>query len=135
MTVTTFSGQGEIINYFQEGFGISVATNKAIYSPDEPIIITLTVFNYTEDSLTFVFTSSKRYDFIIKKDEKDIWRWSEGRFFAQVMGEEKIEPGETLIYKEIYNPEDKIPAGSYSVTGIITCRENPRQATIYIKVK
>ena len=117
-----FVAQGKQTNW-TEGFGISIATDRAIYSIEEPVTITLTIFNYTKDTLTFSFASSQRYDFVIEKEEKVIWRWSSGRVFAQVMGKEVVKPGESLVYKEVYRPQKKLTPGIYTVTGMLTCRE------------
>jgi len=116
------------------GFGLTLTTDKAVYSPGEPISITLTVFNYTQDTITFTFASSQWYDFVVKKEGKKIWRWSEEKAFAQVMGEERINTGEKLAYKETYRPKKELALGTYSVAGRLACREPPVQATMYIKV-
>lgn len=116
------------------GFGLTLATNKAVYSPGEPISITLTVFNCTEDAITLNFTSAQRYDFVVKKKEKKIWQWSSDKLFAQLIGEEKLKTGDTLIYEETYRPGQELAPGVYSVTGKLTCKENPLQATIYIRI-
>lgn len=135
LVTIAFPAYSAKVDCFSEGFGISLATDKVAYTSEESIIITLKLFNYTEDTLRFTFTSSQRYDFMIQRDEKPIWCWSEGQFFAQVMGTEIIEPGETITYREVCSPDMKLSPGRYALTGIITCRENPFQATINIRVK
>lgn len=123
MIATTSSvSWGKKANLASKGFGLSITTDKAVYYPQEPINITLTIFNHTEDTVTFTFTSSQRYDFSIKREGKNIWRWSANKAFAQVMGKEKIEPRESLVYKETYRPGKKLAPGIYLITGIITCK-------------
>lgn len=131
-------GQAGQVSFFpnsnNKGFGFSIATDRAIYHPQQPITITLAVFNYTDKPITFVFSDSQRYDFIIRKKEAKIWQWSSDKFFAQVIGKEEIEPGRSLFYKQTYTPREKLSPGEYSITGILTCRENPLQARIYFEV-
>jgi len=68
-------------------------TDKISYTIGEPITMTLKVFNYTEEEMIFHFNTSQRYDFIIEDEEgNEIWRWSEGRMFAQMLGEENLGP-------------------------------------------
>jgi hypothetical protein len=129
-------GWSKETNYPSKGFGLSIATDKAIYHPEDPITITLTVFNYTEDRVIFTFTSTQRYDFFIRQEGREIWRWSAERFFALVMGEERIQPGKSLVYTETYRAKDKLTPGIYSITGMLTCRDSakPMQATIHVKI-
>jgi len=129
-------GWSKEADYIYKGFGLSIATEKAIYHPGEPITITLIIFNYTEDTVTFTFTSSKRYDFTIRREKKEIWCWSAEKLFAQVMGKERIEPGERLSYTETYSSKAKLTPGIYSVTGMLTCKDlvEPMRATIHIKI-
>ena len=59
-------------------YGISMMTGKMNYSVGEPIVMTLKVFNYTEEEMIFHFNTSQRYDFIIEDEEgNEIWRWSQ----------------------------------------------------------
>jgi len=137
MTNMTSTGWSEETNYISKGFGLSIATDKAVYHPTEPITITLVIFNHTEDTLTFTFTSSKRYDFFIRREEKEIWRWSADKLFAQMMGKERIESGECLIYKETYKAKEKPISGTYTITGVLTCRDPLRtlEGTVCIQVR
>ena len=50
-------------------YGISMSTGKMNYSVGEPIVMTLKVFNYTEEEMIFHFNTSQRYDFIIEDEE------------------------------------------------------------------
>jgi hypothetical protein len=116
-------------------YGISMATDKMSYSVGEPIIITLKIFNYTEEEIIFHFNNSQRYDFIVE-DEKgnEVWRWSDGRMFAQMLGEEILGPrNPEVIYKAEY--KDKLILGYYKVTGIFIAQEKPMSGSIIIEVK
>ena len=128
------AGWGEKLNCFSKGFGLIIVTDKAIYDSGQPITINLTVFNYTKDTVSFTFTSSQRYDFFVSKEGKEIWRWSSGKVFAQVIGEEKIKPGESLTYEETYLPKIKFSPGTYQVKGVFTSKD-PLEATIYIQIR
>ena len=81
-------------------FGVSVVTDKPSYAKGEPIAMTFKVFNQTEERITFHFSDAQRYDFIIEdRKGNKVWRWSDGRMFAQVLGEETLGPGrEELSY-------------------------------------
>jgi len=116
-------------------YGISIMTDKMSYSVGDPIIMTLKVFNYTEEDIAFYFNTSQRYDFIIEDDEwNEIWRWSKDKMFAMVLGEETLgldspEIIYTTEYKGKFNP------GYYKVTGILVAQDRPMSGNIIIIVK
>ena len=116
-------------------YGIAVMTDKMSYAVGEPIKMTLKVFNYTKEDITFHFNTVQRYDFIIE-DEKgnDIWRWSKDRMFAMVLGEEILGPTNSeVIYTGGYT--DKLSPGYYKVTGFFVARDRPMSGSIVVEVK
>lgn len=71
-----------------------------------------------KEEMTLSFNSSQRYDFEVTDSNGSlVWRWSEGRAFLQVLGEEILAPGETRRYDESWDP---VSAGTYEVLGRIT---------------
>ena len=116
-------------------YGISMTTNKMSYTVGEPITMTLKIFNYTEEDVVFHFNTSKRYDFIIEDEEgNEIWCWSEGRMFAQMLGEETLGPTNIeIIYSVKY--KDKLSPGYYKITGFFVARDRPMSGSIIIEVK
>lgn len=116
-------------------YGISVVTDKMGYSVSEPIMMTLKIFNYTEEDIVFHFNTSQRYDFIIENEEgNEVWRWSKDRMFAMMLGEEILGPTNTeVIYTEEY--KDKLSSGYYKITGIFVAQEKPMSGSIIIEVK
>jgi hypothetical protein len=116
-------------------YGISIMTDKMNYSVGEPIIITLKIFNYTEEEITFHFNTSQRYDFIIEDEEgNEILRWSEDRIFAMMLGEEILGITNTeVIYTGEYT--DNFRPGYYKVIGIFVAQEKPMSGSIIIEVK
>jgi len=116
-------------------YGISITTDKINYSIGEPIIMTLKIFNYTQEDIVFRFNTSQRYDFIIEDDEgNEIWHWSKDRMFAMVLGEEVIGPyNPEVIYTAEYN--DRLSPGYYKVTGVFIAKDRPMSGSIIIEVK
>ena len=116
-------------------YGISIMIDKMSYSVGEPIMMTLKIFNYVEEDVVFNFNTSQRYDFIIEDEEgNEIWRWSEGRMFAQMLGEEILGPrNPEVIYTAEY--KDKLSPGYYKITGIFIAKDRPMSGSIIIEVK
>jgi len=116
-------------------YGISMMTDKMNYSVGEPIIITLKIFNYTEEEITFHFNTGQRYDFIIEDEEgSKIWRWSEDKMFTMVLGEEILGPtNPEVIYTAEYR--GKLSSGYYKITGIFVVKDRPMSGSIIIEVR
>ena len=120
----------KIMNY-----GISLSTDQSVYCPEEPITIKLTIFNRTEENIIFHFKSSQRYDFIIKDEkEKEVWRWSENKMFAMVLGEETLGPNNSeIIYSEKCNK--KLIPGYYKVSGVLISTNKEINGSIVIEIR
>lgn len=116
-------------------YGISMMTDKMSYSVGEPIVMTLKIFNYTEEDTAFHFNTSQRYDFIIEdKKGNEIWHWSQDMMFAMVLGEEIIGPhNPEAIYTAEY--KGKLSPGYYKITGIFVVQDRSMSGNIIIMVK
>lgn len=116
-------------------YGISMSTDKMNYSVGEPIIITLKIFNYTEEEITFHFNTGQRYDFIIKDEEgKEIWRWSKDMMFAMVLGEETLgQHNPEVIFRAEYR--GKLNPSYYKITGVLVAQDRSMSGSITIEVK
>ena len=119
----------------QEGSGISLTVNNPIYSQAESIALTLRVFNYTNQEITFSFPTAQRYEFTMQDAEsQEVWRWSNGQIFAQVLGKETLGPGrEEMVYTETY--AGPLEPGRHKVTGILVSSDRTLSASITITIR
>lgn len=98
---------------------LALTTDKPAYRSGEPIEFTLKVTNRSGQAIVFEFSSSQRYDLeIADSSGARVWQWSSGRMFAQMMGSERLAPGETREYRERFSAP--LSPGTYRATGIIT---------------
>jgi len=116
-------------------YGISMSTDKMDYDVGEPIMMTLKIFNHTEEEITFHFNTGQRYDFIIEDEEgSKIWRWSQDMMFTMALGEETLGPTNTeIIYTAGYR--DKLSPGYYKITGIFVVLDRLMSGSIIIEVR
>lgn len=94
------------------------------YAALEPVPLKLIVRNDTERTLRLMFPAAQRFDFIIMKDRKPVWSWSEGRMFAQTIGHLALAAGDSVVYEYTWDGRltgGSLPAlGRYAVKGLLT---------------
>lgn len=118
-----------------DAFGVSLSADQVIYRSGEPIGITLEVFNHTSVPVRFDFPSSQRYDLLVEDQEgEEIWRWSAGRMFAMVLGQETLGPDKPRL---VYEAEctARLEPGTYEIKGFLTAVKRPISATITVEVR
>ncbi len=110
---------------------LTVATDRARYAPGEEITITLHVVNVGDAPVALEFQSAQRFDVsVADRAGSEIWRWSAGRGFAQMLGSEAVAAGETVAYSAAYRGD--LAPGSYLAVGRLTARNHPlRAATLF----
>jgi hypothetical protein len=120
---------------FPPPYGIGISLDRPLYYNNlmPPVVdpwptarVRLTVRNETEWPVRFAFPTSQRFDFIVRDSSgKELMRWSDGRLFLMVMGEE-IFLKESRSYSAdlVLRTRDgrPLPAGFYTVTGYLTTR-------------
>jgi len=96
---------------------------KLSYEQGEPIEMTLRLVNCASQPITRSFPDAQRYDFAAKtQDGNEVWRWSSGIDFAQVLGEETYQPSEQLTFTETWDQLDsegqplELEPGQYELT-------------------
>ena len=86
----------------------------------------LVVINTAEKLLPLRFTSGQTYDFVVRDTlaDKEIWRWSTGNFFTQVIRNESIRPESKWQFEVTLDRKDNdgkpVPPGSYRLTATLT---------------
>ena len=118
-----------------DGFGVQLSVDKVTYAVGDPIILTVSVFNGTDESLVLPFNNSQRYDYSIDDSEgNQVWLWSGDRMFLQALGVENLGPDKPCLrYEQSFTGE--LAPGVYTVTGSITSRTVPVSASTTIVVK
>lgn len=67
------------------------------------------VRNITSAPVELVFPSALRCEFVVRRRGHDeaLWRWSEGRMFAAMLGTRTLAPGETMECSARWTPTSK----------------------------
>ena len=117
------------------GLRVTLATDKPAYAPGEPLTFTLRVINNSPRPIRLSFRTAQRFDFVVEdKQDREVWRWSAGRLFAQVLGHETLGPsGGEFVARA--TAEGRFPPGVYTVKGIIPALEGGLAASASITVR
>jgi hypothetical protein len=98
---------------------IKLLTSIYINIEDEKRMAVIRAYNISGEKLTLYFNSGQSYDLYLFRDNDEIWRWSEGKFFTMAIVSREIEPGEKLSY-EVEIPVSGLEVGQYILTGELT---------------
>lgn len=119
----------------ERGLTLTVLVGKGAFKTGEPIPLELNVRYGGEEPLILSFSTAQRYDFQIGKEGGEIlWRWSEGRMFAQVLGRVVLRPDRPEIrYRAMV--QGHLPPGRYQVRGLLTTRPRSYSALAEITIQ
>ena len=84
---------------------------------------TLTKRNTNPFPVILRYTTTQRFDFAVRSvaTGREVWRWSFNRFFAQVIEEIRLSPGETTSQSVIWDGTNNfgvpVPSGRYILRG------------------
>jgi len=121
------------------GLELALKANKASYTLGEPVTLELTVTNKGKEAFRETFRSAQIYDFVAKREESEVWRWSHDRMFAMMLTEYALEPQESITYEVIWEQKDSdgnsVPSGKYNLAGILKTLPERQSFSIIIEIK
>jgi len=101
------------------GLRYTLTTNRREYRRGDQVHITFTKCNTTSRFITLNYTSAQRFDIAALRDGREVWRWSDGRFFGQAAGTERLRPGECRTYTATWDLRDRrgnfVDRGTYTI--------------------
>jgi hypothetical protein len=121
------------------------AENPKVILSTEPapggLKLEMLVVNVSDKLLPFKYNSSQNYDFVITDiaTGQEVWRWSRGTVFAQVVRSDSIRGNSKWIYSEVWNRRDNdknpVSPGRYRLVGILTSQPPIQSEPIMIEVQ
>lgn len=91
---------------YASSFLTKVSTDKTSYNHDETVKILFTITNNSLFNANLTFNTSQIYDYIIYQGSKEVYNWSKGRFFADVITNLKFQSRETKAFSEKWDMKD-----------------------------
>ena len=92
--------------------------------------ITYRVVNTTSEVIPLLFRSGQQFDFILKGNRGELWRWSTGRGFDDALHAQTLSPGDSLVVQERVplTALTTMPDGTYVLQGYLTVTADERDA-------
>jgi hypothetical protein len=114
---------------------VLVASDQPSYPVGTAATFTIAVDNPTDAPVSVTFSSSQLYDIAVSDGQREVWRWSADRMFAQVLSDRTFPPGVTLLGRERWDWRDAtgapLPPGSYRVVGTLATSP-PRNGNVLL---
>jgi hypothetical protein len=78
------------------------------------------VVNGGDTTVELTFRDACRADFAVSEDGEEVWRYSDGRMFAQTLATADLQPGETAAFTETWHDPEP---GEYTAEATLRVRE------------
>ena len=87
----------------------------------EGVAFTFTVENGGDRGVELTFRDACKADFVVYDDDREVWRYSDGRVFAQMLTSAELQPGESAAFTETW--PDPTP-GDYTAEATLRVTEH-----------
>jgi hypothetical protein len=85
----------------------------------QPVTWVLTVSNGGDEALTLTFSSGKHGDVALAgADGREVYRWSNDRFFTEAVSRQEVAPGEEVAYR-LEEPALAVEPGEYDLVATL----------------
>jgi hypothetical protein len=99
----------------QFGLKLTMTLEKTVYTLGEPINITLTITNISNQTISYAYAAlGWRFDFRVYNDTNNrIYQWSADRAFAWALDSIALNPRESLTVGQLAGTANHVPTGYY----------------------
>ncbi len=112
---------------------VSLRVEPARLSPGQQARAILTVTNSGVQVARLVFPTVQRYDFVLLDlHGSELWRWSAGRMFAQLITSDSLAAGASVVYEESFTLPGA--AGQYRLIGSLLLMDGVLSDTVALNV-
>jgi hypothetical protein len=107
----------------------TLTTDKAVYGVDDPVDLTFTVSNTGKNDVTFQFPTTQNYDFVIKRGDTELARWSLGQTFIQQPTSVTLAGGHAFSFETRWLQKDQdshpVSPGVYTLSAVFPLKDHP----------
>src|SRR3990170_5065235 len=114
----------------------TLTVDRAVYSPDQRIMITFTIENTSDQVIRFEYPNTQFWDFIIRSPKgEEVAKWSLGRPFLAVTEPVPLAAKQRIIaqtlWKQLDQQDDAVEPGRYEIAAIHTTKANPTPLSLF----
>ena len=114
----------------------SLTVDKAVYSPDQRIMITFTIENTSNQAVRFEYANTQFWDFIVRSPKgEEVAKWSLGRPFLPVTDPVPLAAKQRIIaqtlWRQLDQQDDVVEPGRYEIFAIHTTKSNPTSLSLF----
>ncbi|PCR89566.1 BsuPI-related putative proteinase inhibitor [Natrinema ejinorense] len=99
--------------------------------PRDAVLFVFTVTNSGSERVTLQFSDACNAEFVLEDGDEEIWRFSDGRVFAQMLSSETLAPGDETTYEAEWS--DPVP-GEYTAVAALRARDGTCEARTDVSV-
>jgi intracellular proteinase inhibitor BsuPI/S-layer family protein len=113
----------------QDAVAYTLTTDRAVYGIDDPVDLTFTITNTGKDDVKFEFPTTQYYDFVIKRGDEQIARWSLGQTFIPNPQPLFLASGRSMAFNTRWLQKDQdshvVGPGTYNIAAVFPLKDKP----------
>jgi hypothetical protein len=123
------------------GVEFTLSTPRNVYAAGEAIPFEMVLRNRsTTQPAMLTFPSGQDFDVVVSSaDGREVWRWSAGRFFTQVVRDITLAPGEERRFSATWDQRtdagSAAPAGAYQATAVLTTQAPITSNSVDLRIR
>jgi|AntDeeMetagen681_2_1112603.scaffolds.fasta_scaffold03595_2 hypothetical protein len=98
---------------------------------EDAVRFTYEVENEGDDSVSLQFSDAQTHDVVVRDGDEEVWRFSGGRMFAQMLQSETVDAGDSLAYEAVW---DSPSPGKYDAEAFLAANDADATATTTVSV-
>jgi hypothetical protein len=118
----------------QDEVSYTLTTDKAVYGMDDPVDLTFTIANTGSQDVKFEFPTTQYYDFVIKRGDDELARWSLGQTFVSNPPPLFLAAGKSMSFNTRWLQKDQdshlVGPGTYVISAIFALKDKPVTVTL-----
>jgi len=118
----------------QDSVTYTLTTDKAVYGMDDPVDLTFTITNSGKDDVKFDFPTTQYYDFVVKRGDDELARWSLGQTFVANPAPLFLAAGKSMSFNTRWLQKDQdshiVGPGTYVISAVFPLKDKPVTVTL-----
>ena len=96
-----------------------------VTASSDSVTFSYTVTNDGDDPVELSFSDAQTHDVAVLDGGSEVWRWSDGRMFAQMLQSETLDSGESVTYEIEWSSPSP---GDYEAVATLAARNQDAEA-------